>query len=52
MKKLIILPVLLISSAFFAQVGINTIRPQSTLDIVAKTTDGSRPEGLIAEVNR
>ncbi|MEA1849117.1 MULTISPECIES: hypothetical protein [Chryseobacterium] len=48
MKKLIILPVLLVSSAFFAQVGINTIRPQSTLDIVAKTTDGSRPEGLIA----
>lgn len=30
------------------QVGINTTTPKATLDVVAKTTDGSKPEGFIA----
>ncbi|BFO67459.1 hypothetical protein KCF3NO3_34420 [Chryseobacterium sp. KCF3-3] len=30
------------------QVGINTLTPNATLDVVAKTTDGSKPEGIIA----
>ncbi len=34
--------------SFFAQVGINTVTPRATLDIVAKTTDGSSPQGIIA----
>ncbi|THV59381.1 hypothetical protein [Chryseobacterium candidae] len=31
----------------FSQVGINTTSPQATIDVKAKTTDGSKPEGLI-----
>jgi hypothetical protein len=31
-----------------SQIGVNTVNPQSTLDIVAKTTDGSKAEGLLA----
>ncbi|WP_370895950.1 FISUMP domain-containing protein [Chryseobacterium gossypii] len=30
------------------QVGINTDSPKATLDVVARNTDGSKPEGLIA----
>ncbi|WP_148285288.1 hypothetical protein [Flavobacterium sp. B17] len=30
------------------RIGIGTSSPQATLDITAKTTDGSRPEGFIA----
>lgn len=48
MKKIMIMAVVLTSINIFSQVGINTDRPQSTLDVVAKTTDGSKPEGLIA----
>lgn len=32
----------------YSQVGINNQDPKSTLDITAKTTDGSKPEGVIA----
>lgn len=32
----------------FGQVGINNTAPKATLDITAKTTDGSKPEGVIA----
>ncbi|WP_374465722.1 hypothetical protein [Chryseobacterium sp.] len=32
----------------FAQVGVNNINPKATLDVTAKTTDGSKPEGIIA----
>lgn len=32
----------------FSQVGINTSNPKASLDINAKTTDGSQPEGIIA----
>lgn len=31
-----------------AQIGINTSTPQATFDITAKTTDGSKPEGVIS----
>lgn len=31
----------------FSQIGINTQTPKATFDIAAKTTDGSRPEGII-----
>ncbi len=40
--------VLFISLIIKAQVGINNTSPKATLDITAKTTDGSKPEGLIA----
>ncbi|WP_370895948.1 FISUMP domain-containing protein [Chryseobacterium gossypii] len=30
------------------QVGINTESPKATLDVVARNTDGSKPEGIIA----
>ena len=36
------------SSLVIAQVGINNSNPNATLDVVAKTTDGSQPEGIIA----
>ncbi|WP_294286396.1 hypothetical protein [uncultured Chryseobacterium sp.] len=35
------------SLAVRGQVGINNQSPKATLDITAKTTDGSRPEGVI-----
>jgi len=48
MKNIITLAALFISLTIFAQVGINNISPKATLDITAKTSDGSKPEGLIA----
>ncbi|SMP14860.1 hypothetical protein [Chryseobacterium profundimaris] len=39
--------VLLYSTVFLAQVGINNNIPKATLDVTAKTTDGSKPEGLL-----
>ena len=39
---------LMVSSTTFAQVGINNNDPKATLDVTAKTTDGSKPEGIIA----
>ncbi len=46
-------PALLTASLFlsgfvYGQVGINTSTPKATLDITSKTTDGSKPEGMIA----
>lgn len=46
-KKIIFIGLLAISSLAFSQVGINTPTPKATLDIAAKTSDGSSPEGLI-----
>ncbi|WP_295233128.1 hypothetical protein [uncultured Chryseobacterium sp.] len=37
-----------LSLAVRGQVGINNQSPKATLDITAKTTDGSRPEGMLA----
>ncbi len=48
MKNMITAVVLIFSTTVNAQVGINTTSPKATLDITAKTTDGSKPEGLIA----
>jgi len=48
MKNILTTAAILISMADFAQVGINNTSPKATLDITAKTTDGSKPEGLIA----
>lgn len=49
MKKTILSFLLLGFATFiFAQVGINNTAPKATLDVTAKTTDGSRPEGIIA----
>ncbi|MDR6159059.1 hypothetical protein QF023_002575 [Chryseobacterium sp. SLBN-27] len=48
MKSIITLAGCLFSLTMYAQVGINNNNPQATLDITAKTTNGSRPEGLIA----
>ncbi len=47
MKNIITLAVLFISLTMFAQVGINNTSPKATLDITPKTTDGSKPEGLL-----
>lgn len=48
MKKIMTVAGFLFSLSIAAQVGINTVVPQATLDVTAKTTDGSKPEGLIA----
>lgn len=48
MKKIIMASCMLTIKLIFAQVGINTPTPNASLDVVAKTTDGSRPEGIIA----
>lgn len=48
MKKTIVITFSLLGGLAFSQVGINNDSPKSTFDIAAKTTDGSRPEGLIA----
>ncbi|SDI47439.1 hypothetical protein SAMN05421846_10880 [Chryseobacterium taeanense] len=47
MKHLFTAAAMLFSMTTFAQVGINNTSPKATLDITAKTTDGSKPEGLI-----
>jgi hypothetical protein len=47
MKHLFTAATMLFSMTVFAQVGINNTSPKATLDITAKTTDGSKPEGLI-----
>jgi hypothetical protein len=48
MKHLFTAAALLFGMTVLAQVGINNTFPKATLDITAKTTDGSKPEGLIA----
>jgi len=47
MKKSVILLAFIASTFAFAQVGINNTNPQATLDVTAKTTDGSKAEGLL-----
>ncbi|WP_374461766.1 beta strand repeat-containing protein [Chryseobacterium taeanense] len=47
MKHLFTAAAMFFSMTAFAQVGINNTSPKATLDITAKTTDGSKPEGLI-----
>ena len=47
MKEKLWAPVLFISIMGFSQVGINTENPGATLDVVAKTNDGSKAEGMI-----
>ncbi|SIR55874.1 MULTISPECIES: hypothetical protein [unclassified Chryseobacterium] len=48
-KKIIFISTLFLSCEYvFSQVGINTTSPEATLEVKAKTTDGSKPEGLIA----
>ncbi|HBV17364.1 hypothetical protein [Chryseobacterium carnipullorum] len=47
-KKIIIIAGFLLAQFAFSQVGINNTSPKATLDVTAKTTDGSKPEGLIA----
>ncbi|CAA7196611.1 hypothetical protein CHRY9293_02691 [Chryseobacterium potabilaquae] len=46
MKKL--LPLMFFGTLMFGQTGINTSSPNATLDITAKNTNGSTPEGVIA----
>ena len=48
MKKLILPFVILASTVAYSQVGVNNTDPKATMDITAQTTDGSKPEGLIA----
>jgi hypothetical protein len=49
MKKNFYTTMFLLSfNLFFSQVGINTPDPKASLDISAKTTDGSQPERIIA----
>lgn len=48
MQKIIFLGGILSCQLFFSQIGINTVLPNATLDVVSKTTDGSKPEGLNA----
>ncbi|MDR6159060.1 hypothetical protein QF023_002576 [Chryseobacterium sp. SLBN-27] len=48
MKNIITMAACLCSLIIYSQVGINTNNPQASLDITAKTTNGSKPEGLIA----
>jgi hypothetical protein len=48
MKHFMTMAILLFGLYIHAQVGINNNSPQATLDITAKTTDGSKPEGLLA----
>lgn len=47
-KQLLSIIVLLTCSEISAQVGINSTTPKATLDIAAKTSNGSTPEGIIA----
>ncbi|WP_294286371.1 hypothetical protein [uncultured Chryseobacterium sp.] len=47
-KNLLTAAACMASAALYSQVGINNLSPKATLDITAKTTDGSKPEGIIA----
>ena len=47
-KTLSVMIGLVVSTAAYSQVGINTPDPKATLDVAAKTTDGTAPEGFIA----
>lgn len=47
-KNLLLVSALALSGLAFGQVGINNAAPNATLDVSAKTTNGTRPEGFIA----
>lgn len=47
MKKFILSTAMLAGMFAMAQTGINTTAPKATLDITAKNSDGSTPEGLL-----
>lgn len=47
-KKIIFIGLFSFGSLAFGQVGVNNQNPQATLDVTAKTTNGSKPEGMIA----
>ena len=46
-RKLSVIAVLCCSVLAYSQVGINTQAPQATLDVTAKNTNGTTPEGFI-----
>lgn len=46
-RKLLFASFMLSYGALFSQIGINTTTPAATLDITAKTSDGSKAEGMI-----
>ncbi len=48
MKKILFPVMVLLYSTMCAQIGVNNKDPKATMDITAKTTDGSKSEGLIA----
>lgn len=48
MKKGFFVTAVVAANFIFGQVGINNEDPKATLDVSAKTTDGSKPEGIIA----
>lgn len=48
LKKEITAIALVLSAIAYGQVGINNTAPKATLDVTAKTTDGSKAEGIIA----
>jgi len=47
-EKIILLAGLFYTGLAFSQVGINSSNPKATLDVVSTSTDGSKPEGVIA----
>ncbi|MEY8758927.1 hypothetical protein [Chryseobacterium tongliaoense] len=47
MKKILVISCMLGMKILLSQVGINTSIPNATLDVTAKTTDGSKPEGIL-----
>ena len=47
-KNLSAAAALMFSAAVYSQVGINTQAPKATLDIIAKNTNGTTAEGMIA----
>ncbi|MDQ1095624.1 MULTISPECIES: hypothetical protein [Chryseobacterium] len=48
MKKTFLSAGIILSSLVYSQIGINNNTPKATLDVTTKTTDGSKPEGMIA----
>ncbi|WP_123902667.1 tail fiber domain-containing protein [Chryseobacterium elymi] len=48
MKKGFYLGAVFAANFIFGQMGINNSDPKATLDVTAKTTDGTKPEGIIA----
>ncbi|CAA7392657.1 FISUMP domain-containing protein [Chryseobacterium fistulae] len=47
MKKTNLLLCMLVGAFYYSQVGVNTTSPKATLEVTAKNSDGSTPEGII-----